>query len=319
MQDVSGAKIPPYYSFTWSRPDVSLEWWHVALGGFLNRPELRREPHQGSSLALAPAERPQKWTAYKPLAEFTGLFLAFAYAQPPSASGIAAFTSKYGPLEDFRTNASDQDAVNTPWGEPVRPQLEEAWAYQHQRMSQAVAAWRAAFSSPNRVLAQQFEQVTSGEFLFRVGWTELRITLEPGEALDYRAAALAAVRHEINQTLTQRLAAHVTPTLAADDVVLMPTTLLGALWLQFALAVVRGKSYRECEAHACPRGWFEISTDPYGLRTDAQFCSDRCRSRAKARRRTHPGEDPGRRLYVRGDGKVVAKRARPEQITPPRE
>jgi hypothetical protein len=56
---------------------------------------------------------------------------------------------------------------------------------------------------------------------------------------------------------------------------LQPTTLLGALWLQFGLAVDSLKRFGKCAECDCP---FEVSHGRRtGKRTDAKFCSSRCR------------------------------------------
>jgi hypothetical protein len=58
-------------------------------------------------------------------------------------------------------------------------------------------------------------------------------------------------------------------------VCLQPQNLLGALWLQFAASVDVLKSFLKCALCDAP---FEISRDPRtGKRTDARFCSARCR------------------------------------------
>jgi hypothetical protein len=102
------------------------------------------------------------------------------------------------------------------------------------------------------------------------------------------AIAWEMLREEINLALRDR-AQHLHPLLGEDDVYLMPQTLLGAIWLQFARAVANRATFRLCEAADCPRGWFEVSTAPFGLRPEARFCSAQCRHRVKkARQRQEP-------------------------------
>jgi len=55
----------------------------------------------------------------------------------------------------------------------------------------------------------------------------------------------------------------------------VPESLLGALWLQFALAVAGNKKYRACGA--CGQ-WFEVSPDV--ARTSRSYCKEACRARA---------------------------------------
>jgi hypothetical protein len=68
------------------------------------------------------------------------------------------------------------------------------------------------------------------------------------------------------------------PVVTARGIELMPLTLDGAIWLQCAQAIAENKKYRRCPARDCPSGgWFEVSKAPFGRRTDADFCSPRCR------------------------------------------
>ena len=59
------------------------------------------------------------------------------------------------------------------------------------------------------------------------------------------------------------------------ELVLRPNDLIGAFWLQFALAVDGLKRFTKCSQCGTP---FELSRDKRsGKRADAQFCSVRCR------------------------------------------
>src|SRR6266542_2500364 len=56
---------------------------------------------------------------------------------------------------------------------------------------------------------------------------------------------------------------------------IVPSSLLGALWLQFHQAISSRKDYRQCEV--C-KSWFEIS--PKVNRASKLYCGDACRSQA---------------------------------------
>jgi hypothetical protein len=56
---------------------------------------------------------------------------------------------------------------------------------------------------------------------------------------------------------------------------LVPTSLSGCLWLQFASAVDGNRTYRRCAG--CGR-WLEHS--PQVARADRKFCSDSCKASA---------------------------------------
>lgn len=80
---------------------------------------------------------------------------------------------------------------------------------------------------------------------------------------------------------------------------LKPTSLIAALWLQFASAVGQRHSYRACAACGT---WFQVG--PGGdVRADAKYCSNACRQRKfrelhdKRRRKTGRAQRPhGRTL-----------------------
>jgi hypothetical protein len=57
-----------------------------------------------------------------------------------------------------------------------------------------------------------------------------------------------------------------------------PSTLLAAMWLQFAKAIEGNLEYRQCAFALC-RGWFVLSPVGAGKRRHSLFCSDRCRLR----------------------------------------
>jgi hypothetical protein len=65
-----------------------------------------------------------------------------------------------------------------------------------------------------------------------------------------------------------------------QELCFVPQYLLGAIWLQFAVAVDGNKGYRNCRQ--CGR-WFEVS--PRAGRTDKIFCRGACRSQASRQRR----------------------------------
>ena len=82
-----------------------------------------------------------------------------------------------------------------------------------------------------------------------------------------------------------------------------PTSLLSAIWFQFALAAAEKKTFRRCDV--C-RTWFEVATG--AGRVDKRFCSDSCRSK-KYRSR----QDMARLLFEGGKSvEFIAKLLRSE-------
>jgi hypothetical protein len=68
-----------------------------------------------------------------------------------------------------------------------------------------------------------------------------------------------------------------------------PASLIGAIWIQFALGVEGNRDYRQCEQ--C-RTWFEVAAEK---REGAKFCSDACRFKAYRNR-----QKDARRLHAAG-------------------
>jgi hypothetical protein len=108
--------------------------------------------------------------------------------------------------------------------------------------------------------------------------------IEPWEVFRPAQICLATV---IPHYLTQHVSAMLVPEMAPAGMSLqfartslqfIPTSLIGALWLQFARAVDGSKSYKECEA--CGK-WFDVSK--YGSRADKKTCNGTCRKRLKRR------------------------------------
>jgi hypothetical protein len=54
-----------------------------------------------------------------------------------------------------------------------------------------------------------------------------------------------------------------------------PRNLLGAMWTQLATSFAGDREYRQCEQCS---SWFALSTEDY--RSDALYCSDRCKQKA---------------------------------------
>lgn len=87
---------------------------------------------------------------------------------------------------------------------------------------------------------------------------------------------------------------------------LRPHSLLGALWLQAALAVAEAKEFRECPVCGRP---IEISTSG-GARADAVFCSNACKSKDYRQRRSE-----ARKLAKKMSPAAIAKQLRTDAKT----
>ncbi len=132
-------------------------------------------------------------------------------------------------------------------------------------------------------------RVVSGEPVFQ--WREERTTLAAAierwdafrESGDLSAARDLAGYFMVFPMNRPECAARVVMTPDRDRPLalkIIAPTLLGALWLQFMLAVDGQKQYRACAT--CGQ-FFEL--DPAVARTNRRYCSDACKSRAYRARR----------------------------------
>lgn len=99
---------------------------------------------------------------------------------------------------------------------------------------------------------------------------------QPGSAANY------VIGDIVSDGLAARVSAQLEPPTsgAMPTIRLVPDSLIGALWLQFANAVNGNIDYKRCEE--C-RTWLEIS--PGAGRPDRSYCSDACRMRAYRKRK----------------------------------
>lgn len=102
-------------------------------------------------------------------------------------------------------------------------------------------------------------------------------------------AARFIVGDLVNEGLAGRVSAQLSERAGEGSSVLrlMPDSLIGALWLQFAFAVDGNLDYKRCEE--C-QTWLEIA--PGAGRPDRSYCSDACRMRAyrkRAKAKKHNG------------------------------
>lgn len=131
------------------------------------------------------------------------------------------------------------------------------------------------------------------EFPSALSWRELRAAgVEDG---DSRAAAYALLLAQTRRLLEE--AGPYLPALHPDrrgqcQVSIRPVNLVGAIAMQFALAVVGNKEYRQCRLERCRR-WFEVGRFVQG--PNREFCSDSCRAKDYQERRAM-----ARQLYGQG-------------------
>ena len=242
--------------------------WRVPAEGF--RVDRGRLVRARADEALS---RPPR--VYRPLLETPALFRTFADLSAPFDERAAvAFANEYGAL-----GIEERGQRETPEGEALGgwkrelTALQEAVRLMDVLANEAGTILRPAGGEPKRdrtrLLLEARLSIDRVPRLRRnsVGYRRLE--------LQVLLADLIEPQLEQRVRVAYRLIASETPAL-----VLQPRTLLGALWLQLAVAVSDGRAYRRCAG--CGK-WLDIST-AVG-RVDRRYCDTACRMRAYRARR----------------------------------
>ena len=238
-----------------------------------------------------------------PMRESTGLYLEFAELAPKKQP-ILDFANRFGLLgtelirrPDPMSDQESRDGVHQVIGEDL-----EAWKNHILVMKDVVEVWdlvarrdterlievqraRQLFTDPfssHRELERALVGVMLSEYE-TYEYFQNPEAFEPLPAFDETSrtailrAAKSYVMNEVNEHL---LEAVVTPRLVLDSQAeprffIVPRTLLGAMWLQFAEAISHQKEYRRCRNCHAP---FEISAGRTGSRSDSTFCAVACKT-----------------------------------------
>lgn len=225
---------------------------------------------------------------YNPLhRSFQGLFRMFAELEP-TEEAIQRFASAYGALggDAECSILLTTDAGETTWGhgEPLA-----AWVKEINAMRRAVTLWDAVRNGDAKTLRHFIEwrenavRYTDGRF----GEWIVRPDINPDPPpFHYRAGdvflpALEYVRRVVNRHLERRVSPRLLWERERDRLVMrmVPGSLVGALWLQFAQAIDANADFGRCDA--CGK-WFVF--DPATARTNRRYCSDACRFKAYRQR-----------------------------------
>jgi hypothetical protein len=243
--------------------------------------------------------------SYNPLA-VGGLFLTLADTEP-TCDGVLKFAGRFGTL-GRPARSGPATTVKDRQGRTVRLTDEplELWQLQISALAQASGLWHllqvgdadglAAHVRWQKDAAGRDEvyyvshpgldggdvtpsgHVAAEELIAAPTFHPERLA-RPG---DLGLPALAYIQDRINAPL----AAQVSPRLVWDaernrsTLRLVPDSLLGCVWLQFAQAVSSDKGFRRCDQ--CGQ-WFELGLP--GGRRSRLFCSGACRTRAHRARR----------------------------------
>jgi hypothetical protein len=260
------------------------------------------DPDDDEYWFLADCDRQGGSRYYAPLRETTALFRTFART-PLTRAGIADFANQYGLLGAGVTidlidpRRPEPDVEEPRVGDPSEKLGEPfgAWVYQIVSMRRADDLWDAINRRDETKLRQHIHWVRrsdahsvhynpdpSVDFNESTPWGQLASTRETPELIrqistgDVYAPAWLYISRAINEHLptSVRFEAAWPAERAGLPLQFAPTGLLGAMWLQFALAVAGNKRYRACESCGT---WYEVT--PLVARKSKMFCSGACRIR----------------------------------------
>ena len=296
--------------------------WGVATGGYH-----WIETASGETALTPKPDRPGQFRRYRPFSkENAGLFRAFAELFPTTQDSVLDFANEYGMLgppatritlqgtkrnlrrpslpDDFDlVRPADPDFFTDPDASGKYADLFAksiwSWSVQINKMGEAIDAGEVVCTNTVR---GQMDSV-------RATGMQIDDSVE-----NWKAGMALGVSSFVDEGLQESMAPRFSWSTDRDrfELRLTPRSLLGALWMQLALALTDEKSFHECEV--CSHV-IEISKDTTGARTDARFCSDACRAQAYRDRKKRARElaEEGRtatqiakELGIRNQRKVTA-------------
>jgi len=292
--------------FTWDVPEQGYRWMKAI--SFFDTGEAKEAEYLTSGQPVGVMSMVMR---YAPLKLYTGLFRTFAET-PPTKEGVLAFANKYGHLGD-----KDNDVfIGLPDGKEGHVmgtgETLSFWHKEISAMARALELWDAVKRGTLEVLSRYIAWEKGGvnydshrgmdtkdlkpPYSRHMEWIAAP-EIHPEWLERFRPGDLAfPALFYVQKVINDHLAGRVSPRLLWGrdrtrlGFYIVPGSLIGAMWLQFAQAIDGNKNYRRCEE--C-RTWYEVS--PEVARTSKLYCSNACRSRAYRGR-----QEKARSLYAEG-------------------
>jgi hypothetical protein len=211
---------------------------------------------------------------YRPFDDYKGLFISFA-GLTPDEGHIADFANKYGCLlpgydPDTRIWLLEEGSQN-----PIsaRGETREFWQREILAMSLAFNIWTGLRSGSSKLLASIFNAIAPDSPIGSLF----------NQWLNPNHPEVDAVAQVLARLVDQHLQEHVASRMRPSDEPLalklsyVPRNLLGALWLQLALAIDAKKNFVKCAYCGDP---LEVSDDGRAQRSDTRYCRPVCRVNA---------------------------------------
>jgi hypothetical protein len=259
----------------------------------------------------------------------SGLFRVFADTEP-SRDGIKSFADRFGPLgPDIARQiplTDQRNAVGVPLGtgEPL-----DAWRDEILTMRYAIDIWEAARTGDVARLERVIKWKPDGSGVQIAGHPGVPDGQLPDAPARVERSWIASTHlgddvlgrfvpgdlvkpalHYLQRKINEKLERRASPRLLWDadrerlGLYIMPTGLVGALWLQFARAVERDSQFRQCAECGI---WFELA--PGTARADKLYCSTPCRTKAYRKRQAEA-------VRLHGEGRSIAEIARDLESDP---
>ena len=264
--------------------------WHVACDGYTWRARSDDSLGREDVRYLEPAAGfPYEVRRYEPLEAEPALFRTLADLDPVNEETVVAFANEYGNLGMRKKSQWPEVGPDDRLAETL-----DVWRTTVAKLHLSLTVWDTYrdgyWNQPQKRAYADHQMADFIKNIFSAGGDrEIAENLPPlpdRASLSLSQAALLSVRADINRNL---IASGTTPFLTYQQdpgrlaLRLVPRTLLGTLWLQFAQAVDEERDYRRCKV--CGR-WFAVTYDNEGRRKTRVFCSDACRSKAYRQRMT---------------------------------
>jgi hypothetical protein len=270
--------------FFWDRDQSGYEWSYPPK----DDSDSSKGPHLNAKCFTHPGKLSIEY--YSPL-EIPGLFRTFA-ATEPTEQGVMQFALQYGQL-----GGADEHITT--------------WQRQIKLMSRAVRIWDLVQNRDSVQLNFMIEWEGNSVYL-REEKDTLIASQETGQMHRFKKndvykPALFYLQVLINRQLEKQASS----ALLWDEsganlgLAIIPSSLIGALWLQLARTIDGNIAYQSCEA-GCGH-W--IAIQPGKARKDKKYCSHACRQKAyRALKTVGKVKENSQRKEVKGSEKIKQKK-----------
>jgi hypothetical protein len=193
-----------------------------------------------------PGDPPPIYSFYRPLETQTGLYLRFKETDADDRESILAFANKYGML-----------GVGMLAAAPIRSVVEimADWKEEIRKMQQAVDIWDLVNRGDAASLSRNFEELGPGNWLYRITYDGLERLdrIEPVGNLFVPGNIFVPAGFLVQRWINRTLASSTSPQVLYDvergrrAFKILPRSLLGAMWLQFAQTIDGTRMHRHCK------------------------------------------------------------------------